>query len=332
MEDFVQYFYNMDDLLLKLSNQDINKTVLIVELWYNKATKKIFKLIHEKNLKWVKIDYYINPTMAFSGNVSSVEKIKLTAKNGTLMKSLIQEFNRIFLLNTYNVPNIFFHTGLDKKFLPNSKKYVSLDYFDVTTYENLVSENILDFKYLVFLDIMLVDHPDIARSGYSNILDKELYYFKLNKIFEFIEKEMGLPIVIAIHPKANYNNEFGGRLKIKNETANLVKFSELVITHGSSSVCYALLSSKKIVYIDINDLFNKNLFLRNIQEGLRHSSRMLNAIVIDENSNSGILNKDVETEIYEKFLINYFRKSTDNQLDNFAIIKQNIIDVINEIN
>ncbi len=329
-EDFVEYFHNMDDLLLKLSHQDIDKTILIVELWYTIQTKNIFKLIHDKNIKWVKIDYYINPSKALSACISRIEKIKLAAKNRNLVDKALQVFKNKFLPLTYNTPNIFFHTGTNTKFLPNSKKYVSLDYYDITTYENLVFESNLDFKYIVFLDIMLVDHPDIARSGYWDILDKEIYYFKLNKIFEFIEKELGLPIVIASHPKANYSDEFGERLLINNQTAQLVKFSEMVLTHGSLSVCYALLSNKKIAYIDIQDLFNENLFLRNIQESLRHSSSVLNSIVIDENTNSGTLNGNVDTETYEKFIIDYFRKNSDNNLENFDIIKQSIFNVMNE--
>src|SRR5690606_16034895 len=97
---------------------------------------------------------------------------------------------------------------------------------------------------IVFLDIMLVDHPDSQRIGNNAVVPRELYFSQLNRFFDQVEKKTGLPVVIASHPKADYTTEFEHRLCIKNKTAELSIGAELILTHGSLSISYALLAEK----------------------------------------------------------------------------------------
>lgn len=325
---YVKYFECINDLFLSLNSLDENKTILIVEIWYTPETIKLFKLLYNKKFKWIKIDYYLNPTLALDKVVSTKEMLKWSISNGSFLPKIFKLIMRKFLPTKYNNPDIFFHTGVSKNLLPNAKKYVSLDYYDVLTFKNIKQGNLLKYKYIAFLDIMLVDHPDIARSGNSEILNKKNYYSCLNKIFQFIENELKMPIVIASHPKANYTNEFGDRLVLKNKTAELATFSEMILTHGSLSISYGLLAQKRICYIDINSLFNKNVFLRNIQESLYHAAKVIDAAVIDENLNAEVLSKPLNIDTYNKFLNLYYKKNDKDS--NYTVIKNSIEKIFNE--
>lgn len=329
IDDYVKYFETDSELFLQLREQNVENTVFVIEFWYTAETETIFKFLFKNKFKWVRIDYYINPTRSLEARASLKEMLKWSILKGNIFTKINNLLKRRQLPKKYNIPYILFHTGTDTKFLGEARKYISLDYYDILTYEKIKNTgSILDLKYIVFLDIMLVNHPDVARSGNKNILNKKEYFYKLNMVFEFIEKELGLPIVIASHPKANYTNEYGNRTVIKNKTAELVVNSEMVLTHGSLSVSYALLAHKKIGYIDLKELFNKNLFLRDIQESLYYSSNILDAILIREDSDPNILFKEINLQVYEKFLEDYFRKSErNNKIDNFQIIKDNLLKI-----
>jgi hypothetical protein len=72
---------------------------------------------------------------------------------------------------------------------------------------------------------------------------------------------MNTEIVIAVHPRSNYNNlpdYFGGRSCIKGKTGQLIKDSSFVIAHMSTSIGFAVLYHKPIVFITTDKLYKMN--------------------------------------------------------------------------
>ena len=118
----------------------------------------------------------------------------------------------------------------------------------------LVKKRILDYKYIVFLDEYIINHPDFKILNKK--IDKEkLYYQELNNFFNFIEKFFKFKVVIASHPRADleYNKiKFPKHNVFIGNTPQLMKYSEGCITHASTSVNFAVIFEKPILFITTN--------------------------------------------------------------------------------
>ena len=130
--------------------------------------------------------------------------------------------------------------------------------FDYDTYlreENHNRDRIVKGKeYAVFLDEYLTedDCQDFVESKSSPVISAKKYYPRINKLFEYIERQFNLEVIIAAHPLSNYSkipNPYNGREMILGETVNLVKYSKLVLTHFSTSISFAILYFKPIVFL-----------------------------------------------------------------------------------
>lgn len=135
--------------------------------------------------------------------------------------------------------------------------------------KNSSEENELPDKYCVFLDEYLPYHPDFFLLKIKTI-NPDLYYKSLNKYFDFIQEKFKIKVIIAAHPKAElYSkiNPFEGRKIYTNKTEQLVRFSEFVIAHNTTSISYAILNKKQINVITSNHIIdfmpNYNLIIEN---------------------------------------------------------------------
>ena len=108
--------------------------------------------------------------------------------------------------------------------------------------------------YAVFLDEYTPYHPEQVLSNREVGPDciAEEYYPPLNDFFNYIEEKLGLKLIIAAHPRAHYNalnNPFGGRKFVFGKTAGLVKYSKLVLAHCSTSLNFAILYKKPVMFL-----------------------------------------------------------------------------------
>jgi hypothetical protein len=106
--------------------------------------------------------------------------------------------------------------------------------------------------YAVFLDEYAPFHPD-----YQLLLSKPHvlpldYYPDLNRYFDRFEANSGLKVVIAAHPKADYDREgspFADRPVLLGCTSELVRSSSAVLLHSSTSVSFPVLYKKPMIYL-----------------------------------------------------------------------------------
>jgi len=91
----------------------------------------------------------------------------------------------------------------------------------------------------VFLDEYLPFHPDFAHSGIATPSAPENYYPRLREFFNLIEREHKVRIVIAAHPRSRYEQHpdyFGGRLIVREKTAELLHQAGFAIAHASTAI------------------------------------------------------------------------------------------------
>lgn len=135
-------------------------------------------------------------------------------------------------------------------------------------------------KYAVFLDINLPHQEDIKICGLPRI-DASSYYKSLDKFFKYIESEMGVKVVIALHPSSGLASELGfpERMKIKGKTAELVQGAELVLSHHSTAISFAIMNYKPIVFFYTEEMYGA--YKENAIESMRQFSYLLGATLVN---------------------------------------------------
>lgn len=335
-EDFVSYINSAKDLKKRLNTLDVSKTLLFFEFSFNPDTLFIFDKVHKLGLTFTQLSYYRNPVTNFhchsrhTNKVSFLESKIMTIKsflnNSNIRHSILLQKFRSKYFHTIQKSEFCFVTGNNHENLAPSKKYVSLDYFDILEYKNIESEKPLVKKpYIVFTDIYLGKHPDLQKNDAEEYIDQQLYWEKLRFFFDKLENQLSMPIVIASHPKAKYSNEFGNRLYFYNKTANLVSNCEFVITHGSISTSFALLANKKVIHF-YTDEFLMNKKLLTIYHNMINVTEKIEGLCwnidLDYDVNE-IAKITVNYKLYKEILTKYFRKENCS-LSNFELVKNTV--------
>ena len=247
-------------------NNDNSDTLYNVQFHYETKFVKFFLLLKKYNCKIsiFEIGYLPSP--------NTEEKIiKYLQQPLKLFKRIICKISDKLLIK-FNLINLNYDIRFVAGSIPlqivtyNSKKIVELNYIDYEYDRDKVSTFKNEKKYFVFLDIYLHKHQDhtFADIGNINKFSGEKYLKNLNNFFDKIEKRFNVEVIIAAHPKSSYSqNEFKNRKIIKDDTVNLVRNSHAVISHHSTSISYAVLNKKPIIFIFDNSIKNnfKNVYM-----------------------------------------------------------------------
>lgn len=111
----------------------------------------------------------------------------------------------------------------------------------------------------VFLDQYFGFHPGAFVHGFQHAVDSHTFYPLLRRLFDRIEAELGLSVVIAAHPRADYTNKsdiFGPRPIIYGKTARLVRESRLAICSFSTAAGLAVLCDKPLLIYTLPSITN----------------------------------------------------------------------------
>ncbi|WP_159634883.1 hypothetical protein [Sphingobacterium composti Ten et al. 2007 non Yoo et al. 2007] len=345
--DGIVYFFDLNTLLAELNVQNTKSTFLFVDLRFKFDTAILFEKIKNNNFNWGKLAYYHNPVQGYLHGYDKhletgiIYRFKFWIHTiFNILKNIKNLKMSVFLIKLNFIPGYYeslytstiqFLTGNARVDLSPSKKYVSLNYFDILEYNHQKTKlSLIDQPYIVFLDIFLGKHPDLEINNSANYMDVELYYSKLNLFFDKLEKFYQMPVIIAAHPKSEYTNEFGERLCIKHQTSNLVINSELVLNHCSLSSSFALLSKRPLVHI-YDSTFIENSVLRPIYKIAYNIASQINGpiINIDNFDLKELKYYKVDDILYDKALEKYFRSKNQNNLDDYEIIRENIEIILN---
>jgi len=109
-----------------------------------------------------------------------------------------------------------------------------------------------DENYIVFCDEYLPFHPEYIRYNIEPPITPEIYYPTMCKFFYKVEKETGLKVVIAAHPRSKYEEHpdyFNGRKVIRGRTMELIRDSEFVLMHSSTSLNLAVLYHRPVLFL-----------------------------------------------------------------------------------
>jgi hypothetical protein len=104
----------------------------------------------------------------------------------------------------------------------------------------------------VFVDGYDFHHPDLSRCGECPYPWEAAYFARLRQFFDSLERAWGMRVVIAAHPLARYDRPdefFGNRPVIQGRTAELIQQGGLTLLHASTTVNYAVLFRKPVLFL-----------------------------------------------------------------------------------
>ncbi len=188
------------------------------------------------------------------------KKNKLDALSRKLFKSPIENYDiskaDVLLLNGEK----------GKELINNNHQSINLCHFDYQNYlnEKKKTKKNINGNYALFLDQYLPNHSGQNYIGnLSKNLDQAKYYQNLEFFFNKFEKMYGLEIVVAAHPRSNYEkNKFlsNKRKFFINKTPELIKYSKIVFTHTSNSLNYGILFNKPIFFLTFSLYKHQDVF------------------------------------------------------------------------
>jgi hypothetical protein len=238
-----------------LSSNEIKRCPFVIAITFGGAVIKLHRLLTKHRCFLV---FFARAGLPASNTSESFLK-KLV--NGYRRYLTIDKIRRMYL---NQLAHLYRRTGLIKHYdlvfsagAVEASRYdgrsniVPLNHFDYDSYLCVKNRSgrIVNSEYCVFLDDNLVYDADLRIINERSV-EPVTYFKSLSAFFERLEKEHNLKVIIAAHPKATYQGpEFGGREIIEGKTNELVKDCRFAIAHYSTSISFAVLHKKPVVFI-----------------------------------------------------------------------------------
>lgn len=256
-------FNNKSQCINKIKNLSSN-TFIINWMSYSPKSYWVYKVISKSDAAYAVDMSNALPSVTNSEKKGFFYYIKNIQKASP--KELTKFIERIF----YRVPFSFFGIKPANLILAGGEQCLkypdpvakttevlwvhSLDY-DLYLKER--EKTFIERPMAVFLDEYLPFHPDYIITGDQPPINAKSYYPLLNKFFTRIEQELELEVVIAAHPLSCYEkhiDSFEGRKCIRGKTLRLIRESQLVLAHCSTSLNIANLFYKPVIFMTSHTL------------------------------------------------------------------------------
>lgn len=218
----------------------------------------------------------------------------------------------------FKSPKIIWTHALDYDIYLESKK-------------NICKSDEFPKSFIVFLDQYFPFHTDYYIMTDSILINPETYYSKICSFFDYLENKFQIPVVIAAHPRAEYEkhpNYYKGRRVVKNKTNDLVKRSEFIVAHSSTAINFPVIYIKPVIFIKTNELEECYYIGPDIEAMSKCFNKIpINIDNIDFNMINFTTELTVDDKIYEQYKENYIKRSLSVNKLSWEIV----IDAINEI-
>ena len=179
--------------------------------------------------------------------------------------------------------DVLLYSGSKSKIAQNHKSLeIWTHSFDYQTYLEIEKNTEFDNlgRFALFIDQYAPSHPDYKFHNNEPPVSEKNYYKTINSFFDFFEKRTGLKVIIAGHPKRDIDTlkVWNGRTQIVGKTPELIRQSNIVISHYSTALSFAVIYRKPILLITTDEYYN--------------SYRKHQFLAFSEALNIGIVNTD----------------------------------------
>jgi hypothetical protein len=128
------------------------------------------------------------------------------------------------------------------------------DYDRYLEVEQTSEKSPIGHDYALYLDHGSPFHPDFFHHKKELTPERrpEVFYPSILKYLKMVEKQLGLPVVVAAHPRCDYSkigNVFEGRKVLSLQTPELVKYAKIVVAHNSTSIAFPAIYRSPLIFI-----------------------------------------------------------------------------------
>ena len=220
----------------------------------------LIKFFNKYQIRYGLIANMLSPVLyyesIFRGIISSIENRSLIFSK--IIRRLVRKikkpfFRPDFIITAGKTPYLYNKLTYGSK--PKYFNIPSLDYQKSLKFDQSVLDTIKYKKYNLLIEQGDPFHPDQKHIKQDKICAKE-YYKKMEVFILELEKKTGLETIIALPPKTNLFfpellNYFPNRLCFVNKTAELIKYSEMVVMQKSTAISFALIFKKPIMFFSL---------------------------------------------------------------------------------
>ena len=266
-----------EDFLKSISK--INNAIVIDCLPNNRKAHWIRKFFKEKKNLLVVVHSELIPLPKVNLILILKKIFSLILKPRKLISKIYNFLQQRHYSISRPVPDVSFLGGLAASNVNKSKIKINAHSMNYDVYLKIKNKETKNNSYAVFLDEDMVYHPDLPYLNIDRPVTEQEYYPPLLKFFRKFEKETGLKIKFAAHPKSLKKNRPKLPLDIDysiGNTEELVKNSSLVLLHSSTSISYAILFKKPIIFLTSNELMKSWIGPR-----IDNFSKVLNGILVN---------------------------------------------------
>lgn len=179
----------------------------------------------------------------------------------------------------------------------------------------------------VFIDQNVGFHPDFKSMGMDWFHPGE-FYGRLRSFFDRVESNLGLEVVVAAHPRADYStmpNLFGARRVVYGQTTSLIRNARLAITCYSTAVLQAVAFRKHVLLYASRDLMNYPSLASSIRGQARYFGASL--MMIDDGDSADISSFVCDTgPIYESCMRDWIRHPEAPEKPYWDIVLDSLVD------
>ncbi len=183
-------------------------------------------------------------------------------------------------------------------------------------YDSFIQENYIKSNKksnsLVFLDEGGPYHSDYIYSGIKPFVTLDKYYPVIDFGLSEMAKSLKLNIKIASHPRSNYGAK---QIKYKhpileNKTFELIRDSDVVVSHMSTALQWAVIMKKPIIFVTTDEIQNA-FYARSYAKHIDCLATTLGKKIVNLSDLSSI-NKwedylNVDEEKYDKYIETYIK-------------------------
>lgn len=340
--DKCKKFENKRDIVAALSNVP-SDALINCFIPFNRHTFFIYNMFSVKNIKYCVSNMISFPTQCIQQK-SQLTRLKSALVNATDILKQKHGVSNLYnaIVSKYCLPgirpaDIALLSGERSLELTNDRLigkktrllWVHNHDYDVYLKLRNIKSNI-DPKLVVFLDDYLPLSTDYYYINQQPPIGVDEYYAKIRSFFDYVEMNYHVRIVIAAHPRSKYSesvNYFGGRTIIKGRTAELVQESSVVFAHMSTSINYAVLFRKPLVFITMDKLQNRTrgryfvgAYIETIAQSLNK-----NPINIDDVTQLDWEKElHIDMESYARYQNNFIKKEGTPEIPFWEIFAQNL--------
>lgn len=253
-----------------VKNINLKNTIFVFEGYLAAICPNLNNYLIRKGACTVR--YELNTTAALARPASRIKQIaNLTRKQQILLPITVAQVIVKQLKNRLNKP--YTHIVSTGDIFPCD---ININHSDYILYlESLKNTPLLDYKYILFLDQFYPFHPDLQSHGLNIEKNADAFFADVNRFFQNLEQKYKIPVVIAAHPKATYDNTtFYNRQILYGKSNDLVKDAQAVITIDSASISFVISHNKPLLLITTNDRQNTS----QLQENNKYQKRLAQTI------------------------------------------------------